>query len=868
MSRPYVYNYDRYEHDVRPQYPVHIPPAQPLHRPHKSWPPLPKAEDERVSLSREYKPQWTDTSSEEARFPGPVDQLPIIEDVNPRPKRNNSYSPEESDSDSDSIKTGSSSESSGPRTPPDSSGRNEDQRYVFIPKEGIEIPLTYDEPREPRYRKAKPTQTRSDSSRGRNERPRLDTKLENKHLDALPPRERAPSPYTYVPQPKAKEAHAFGDHLLSPDVLSPQVEIPHVTKRESSGRPSVRESSRRPQPFEEKAEKFDDKPRRTSHSARPPAPHDRFSTAQSGRPAAVLRSGSRSSYHHLSSDESDDNRRRSSKIRDLRNNGPLPPEMSQKSYMAAVDDLYKTPDRKSSSGLGPGPTPPRGRSAIPPPLSALPAGLVAASTLLPSPPLSSRRASPRASPAGSPINSPPHSPFASPSTTPPSERHQNDRASKTRDLGLTPRRPSQAPPSPRSSSFFQTESDHDRPSRQYAPKSRRTTPLPSQAPGRPQIDVRAPSPANHQKSFSHGTDESMYAKSRHLSLAPFDIPSPSTLKPPGQGQRRRASSSADVRPQLTVNPASVTPFTGFDSPIRSPSGTPRPTLPGRAVSVGAVPLSLPPCPRANPVTGYDDWYTLAGGSSSFSVCPSCRNVMLSAGHEHHLKPKSRHTAEQQLRCDMSLPWVRSAYTSIIKNRHSNLDVLFVLAEILADKPPCPGKVEDHRDWYRLKDPDNDRSVHDFQICPCCVQQLEAVLPSLRGVFHRSRSHHSTARVCSLRIDSKRFTTYVELLGDIAKQADDYRRPPNMYRFIELAKKLAEFPECGRDDMLLGQEWYYIPDLREFTVCEECFEEVVFPAIKQRQANCERFQTAGQSCCSLARGCQLPALFAEDEEDLS
>ncbi|KAG7006496.1 hypothetical protein G7Y79_00014g036710 [Physcia stellaris] len=207
---------------------------------------------------------------------------------------------------------------------------------------------------------------------------------------------------------------------------------------------------------------------------------------------------------------------------------------------------------------------------------------------------------------------------------------------------------------------------------------------------------------------------------------------------------------------------------------------------------------------------------------------------------------------------MSLPWVRSAYTSIINHTRSNFDVLFVLAEILDGKQPCPGKVEDHRDWYRLKDPDNDRSVHDFQICPCCVQQLEAVLPSLRGVFHRSRGHHSTARVCSLRSDSKRFTTYVELLEEIAAQADDYRRPPNMYHFIELAKKLAEFPECRRDVMLPGQEWYYIPELREFTVCEDCYEEVVWPAIKRVTPIAEDFNRHAKAVAPSHVGvsCQL------------
>ena len=206
--------------------------------------------------------------------------------------------------------------------------------------------------------------------------------------------------------------------------------------------------------------------------------------------------------------------------------------------------------------------------------------------------------------------------------------------------------------------------------------------------------------------------------------------------------------------------------------------------------------------------------------------------MISAGYERELKPKPSHAAEQYLRCDMSSPWLKSAYTSTLKKRQLDLELIGALAEILADEQPCPGKVEDRRDWYRLKDPENGKSVHDFQICPSCVQLLEIVHPAFRGVFHRSKSHNSTVRKCSLRIDSKRFASYVGLLEDIAKRANEHRRPPNMHRFIDLAKDYAGLQECTRDDMLRGQEWYYIPELREFTVCEDCYEEVVWPAIKR------------------------------------
>ncbi|CAF9932997.1 MAG: hypothetical protein HETSPECPRED_008511 [Heterodermia speciosa] len=863
MSRPHEHHYDHYHPNLRPQYPNLVPRTQPSHqsRSRRSWPPSPRAEDERLSLSREYKPQWSDTSSEEARFPGTVDQHPIIQDVNPKPKQKNIHRPDQSDSDSDSIETSSSSDSCEPRTPPDSSSRNQDQRYVYIPKEGIEIPLTYDEPREPRYRTAKPEQTNHEHSRGRSQRPKINTDVKDKDKDPLPLRERAPSPYVYAPKPKVKEAQSFGDHLLSPDVLSPQVGLRHTTHRESSSKPLPRDSSRKPRPSGDRAGSEYDQPRRVSHSARPPVVHNNSNAPSgTGRPAEVRRSGS-NSYHHISSDDSDDNRRRGSKLRDSPAKGSVSPESYRKPSMPAADDLHKRLETKSPL--------PRAKSAKPPPLSALPAGLVAANTLLSSPPISSRRASPRGSPVGSPAHSSPQSPLPTPPPTPPERDSQHDRASRTRDLGAAPRFPSHAPntSSPRSSGLLQSESDHDIPSRRYAPRSRGTSPLPAPVTGRPPIDIRAPSPANHQKSFSNGTNESMYNNSRHLSLAPFDIPPPSTLKPPEQGQRRRASSSADVRPQLSVNPANTAPSAPFDfqaSP-RSPSGTPRPSLPGRAVTMGALPVSLPPCPRPNPVAGLDDWYTLAGGPSSFSICPTCRNTIISAGHGHHLKPKTRHAADQHLRCDMSTPWVRSAYTSILMKRRADIDPVLTLAEIIAHERPCPGKTEDHRDWYRLLDPSTQRSVHDFQICPSCIHQLETVLPSLRGMFHRSRSQHPVARTCSLRSDSSRFGPYFNALEDLARHpqpADEQphsRHPPHPHRaFIDLATRFADLQECSRDDMLLGQDWYFMPALREFTVCEECYEAVVWPLILQHNALACEFKRHAKAVApeNVGVSCQL------------
>ncbi|KAL8827872.1 MAG: hypothetical protein Q9191_002920 [Dirinaria sp. TL-2023a] len=816
-----------YEHDVRQQYPQTIPRSQPSHRTRKPWPPSPKAEDERTSLSREHKPVWSDTTYEEAQSRGAIDQQPIIIDVVLPPSGKLAQSPDDlSGSDSDT-----SSESSGPSTPAETVNHNCDQRYVYIPKEGIEIPLTYDEAREPKYTGTTSSLGAAGPGRGRRDIPRLRTgaELENSLQTDLPRRERAPSPYAFVPKPKKNDAQFTGENLLSPETIGSSQRFFETPNREQSRGPTlpIRGSQKEPQ--------------------RPPRPQigrHVSAAAYPGQPTTSLNTAMRSSTYHSNSDESDDNRRKPSTAHCTPPSMPSSPESARKPTLPLNNDIAHKREKRFSRELRPA-SPPRSKSAIDdraPPSPRFPVppgtGLQTANVLLQNVKNGvSRRASPRTSPAGSPAGSPTHSPFASPPRTPPSERvYRVEAGARSKNASQKQTPPSPLTPtflqSPQTPGFLFSDSEHERPSRRYAPKSRRTSPLPSPAPAAnlgPQIDIRSPSPANHQKSFSHGTNETLYNGNRHVSLTPFDS-QPSSLHPPQLGQRRRASSSADYRPKIADNLAPP----DLNQAPRSLSRPRRPSMSGRAVSVGARPFALPPCPRSHPVAGYDDWYTLAGGPSTFSVCPSCRDAMFLAGYERYFKPKSRKTAEfDKVKCDFSSPWFRMACTEILKTPGGNIDLIYALAETTVHVAPCTGNKEESREWYRLTDPENGKSVHDFQVCQQCVHSLETLHPNLSGVFHKAHGHHrNQERACSLQADSKRFNTYISLLQDAAKQADEHRRPPNMLRFVSLAHRIAGIPECSRDDMLRAQEWYIIPHLPEFTVCEDCYDEIIWPAIKK------------------------------------
>lgn len=91
------------------------------------------------------------------------------------------------------------------------------------------------------------------------------------------------------------------------------------------------------------------------------------------------------------------------------------------------------------------------------------------------------------------------------------------------------------------------------------------------------------------------------------------------------------------------------------------------------------------------------------------------------------------------------------------------------------------------------------------------------------------------RVCDLRFDSKRFVQYFDALETTADKSEIEESAPDTRALVSLAKRMSLFPECERDNNLLDQSWNVITQLPEFTVCEECFDEVVWPELEDRKA---------------------------------
>ena len=788
---------------------------------------------------------------------GTVDQQPIILEVGQAtPNRQQQGQAGYSDGDSNSLKTKSSDDSLEPHTPNESATYNQDRRYIYIPEEGIEIPLSYDEPKP--LPAASIGQRRAASRDGRSERrlPKLD--FSSKEENPLNTK-RQPSPYSYASS--SGKSGLSAEFHLSPQTLSPEArfsESPRTTLKSPNDGGSPRHLDKRTSGF---ASVRNDRPTINRHSS---------ATLYPGEPlsAGVLRSPKLNpTYSSDDSDSSsDDSEHARARDKRSRRQSFVRPELSRQTSALRYDEAVQ----QSRKATNPGP---QANSPSFRPLNAS-NDRVSRQDLyykgLPIPPTDLYMASKKAQ--ALPIRMSPHpSPTTSPYSSPPRSPQLGTRRDgyESPPVGRRSRptsRPSSRPSSPLSFAKHSIKAPGlelpldtlpgvygSKPS----PRSRHTSPLPSPISNRngyksePRNDLQAAFPASGHRPMTQAVDPALRPRSRESSV-PFVLAQP-PLSRPGIDNQRRALSTADARMKPSTE----------DHPRRSSEwpSTPSTKEPPRASTPNPSSIQqpdLPSCPRPNYVAGYNDWHTLVG-CPTFDICPTCLEAVRDTGHGANFVPSPPRPYGYETRCDFSIPWIRMAWLLTLKKGIPHVKLLYTMADILAREPPCTGKVGAVRPWFRLYDPDTRKTISNFDVCPCCVRSLETIFPSLRGVFQPAQlSNPSQLRTCDLRGDSKRFAAYVDLLEEIANQADQYRRPPNMLRFLQLVKKMSAIRECTRDDMIIGQPWHFMPQIPEFTICEECYDEVVWPAIRDGSPLASQFNRTLQTIPPSNRGasCQL------------
>lgn len=291
-----------------------------------------------------------------------------------------------------------------------------------------------------------------------------------------------------------------------------------------------------------------------------------------------------------------------------------------------------------------------------------------------------------------------------------------------------------------------------------------------------------------------------------------------------------------------------------------PSSRPiRPESPPKRMSAQPVDVSsivLRPCPRATPAAGHQDWYTISG-LNHLNICPSCMNQIGSSRFRDYFVP-SLPNLRGKIHCSFSEPWTRLAWIQTLKKGYNNLDMLDEITR--PSRIECPGRKFSAENWYRIIDHQTGMNVPRFAACAACVRNLQLLMPPLRQSF--SRQPTVQEKICDFAIDSPRFVQYLDLLDSAANHCE-YKRlwSPDIDKFIDYVERKCSLRDCRRDRLVLGT-WHYIPNLPEFTVCEDCYDDAVRPLvtvnkpIAKMMANAPRLlQGSGPNRCREA-SCQL------------
>ncbi|CEJ58503.1 hypothetical protein PMG11_07157 [Penicillium brasilianum] len=357
--------------------------------------------------------------------------------------------------------------------------------------------------------------------------------------------------------------------------------------------------------------------------------------------------------------------------------------------------------------------------------------------------------------------------------------------------------------------------------------------VPSSVPHSPSKEVH--------RTLSHRSREPSVAPTNPRTSAPTLVPALVSSLARSKSKTRghsRSISSDDARPS---RPATSVKFQDQPAERQSPQRVPatkqtnlsqRPSNPSG--------LCISPCPRSIPVAGHNDWYTLKG-LTHLDICPSCMKQIGHSRFRDFFIPSLAKPPTQKTRCAFSYAWNRLAWTQMIKQQHDSLEMLYQMTRPPPGTRPCPGRAASEQTWYRVVNPDTGSYLPSFHICGSCTRNVRVLMPAHRDTFQHSPEVQE--RACDLVTSSPRFVKYIDLLDDASSRADsDPSRRPDPREFLAYAKRKVVLHDCLRDRPVLGS-WHYMPELPELSVCEDCYDEVVWPLAKAHHSLARSFSTS-------------------------
>ncbi|ETS79671.1 hypothetical protein PFICI_09524 [Pestalotiopsis fici W106-1] len=258
---------------------------------------------------------------------------------------------------------------------------------------------------------------------------------------------------------------------------------------------------------------------------------------------------------------------------------------------------------------------------------------------------------------------------------------------------------------------------------------------------------------------------------------------------------------------------------------------------------GSLP-DLPECPRTNPQTHHVDWLTLPK-CDHFNICPSCVSTAFAntEWQKSFVLPPFRAT-DKPLKCDFGAsPWYHIAWLLMHKNQIPDLGMFQGLNNVTRDHQPCSGNQEAIRIWYTIKDPETRRPVRNFKVCHHCAKSIETLLPSLKGVFVPVGQPGETSRgICSMRKQNHagagrdRFVVLFDQMETTSDLALASKRSPDVHALANKVRKICSLDECYGGQPVRDRKWFSMRSMPYFTVCEECYEDVIWPEIERGASN--------------------------------
>ncbi|KAL6232665.1 hypothetical protein BDW75DRAFT_232625 [Aspergillus navahoensis] len=251
-------------------------------------------------------------------------------------------------------------------------------------------------------------------------------------------------------------------------------------------------------------------------------------------------------------------------------------------------------------------------------------------------------------------------------------------------------------------------------------------------------------------------------------------------------------------------------------------------------------LTLSPCPRSIPVAGYKDWHTIEG-LPHLDICPSCIKQMRKSKFRDRLVLSAAKPREEPVRCAMSEPWTRLAWMQTLKKKYETLDLLLEITRPSNTQGTrsCTGRIINEQYWYRIIDPETGLYLPQFNICSACVRNIRLLMPAHRDTFQRSTTPQE--RVCDFVTDSPRFIRYIDALDLAANRAEQDDAPPDLKEFLAYARRKVVLRDCRRSRLIFNT-WHYMPQLPELTVCEDCYDDIVWPLAKARHPIAREFSS--------------------------